>query len=271
MTSTEPECPRILNDINAFLLFLESDPKETSRRLSKSSILYESSDPRDRREAQQHHSHYSQNDNTPSKTLVQGGQGGRRWSHELSPEKAGLVGSVLEVAGLLKDVVLDTIQQHPPSSASSSSTTAPPSSSRPRLGLTPEEKLEAAKVAFGGGSEEAGDQTIYLDGLEEHLRHENAKRSTAEAAAASPATTSLEARDLLVSAHDVAQEHHRSIFHLAANPEVRKSMLLDHPESLGYHARDPTLAPFEESALPTAQHRPARTHGRQEDLSTTSR
>ena len=269
-----------------YLIQKKKKKKETPRRLSKSSILYESSDPMEQtarssdgdnlqgnrpthhNEAQQHHGHHYQNDSTPSKTLVQGGQGGRRWSHELSPEKAGLVGSVLEVAALFKDVVLDTIQQHPPS-ASSSSTMAPPSStSRPHLGLTPEEKLKAAKAAFGG-SEETGDQTIYMDGLEEHLRHENTKRSTAEAAAASPATTTLEAKDLLGSAHE--QEHRKSIFHSAASPTVRKRMLLDHPESLGYHPRDPALAPFEESALPTAQHRSARTHGTQEDMSKTTR
>ncbi|KAG0251355.1 hypothetical protein DFQ27_008824, partial [Actinomortierella ambigua] len=51
-----------------------------------------------------------------SNTLVQGGSGGRRWSHELSPEKAGLVGSVLEAAGLIKDVVLDKVTHHGPGS-----------------------------------------------------------------------------------------------------------------------------------------------------------
>ncbi|KAG0000061.1 hypothetical protein BGZ65_004676 [Modicella reniformis] len=136
-------------------------------------------------------------------------------------------------------------------------------------GLSPEEKLEAAKVAFGG-SEEAGDHTIYLEGLE-HLHHEKAKQSATETAA-SPVTTALKAKDLLLdSTHNVAQEHRKSIFHFAANPEVHKSMLLNHPESLGYHVLDPNLAPFEESALLTAQHRAAGTHVGQQDISKTGR
>ncbi|KAG0232335.1 hypothetical protein BGX31_005181 [Mortierella sp. GBA43] len=253
------------------------------RRLSKSSILYESADPTEWAKSssdgdsayKNHQVHH--HGGAPSNTHVQGGQGGRHWCHELSPEKAGLVGSVVEVAGLLKDVVLDKIQQRPPSTSAStpaSSTMTPTTSQegthrRVHLGLSPEEKMEAAKAAFGG-SEEAGDQTVYLEGLDEHLRHEKAARSAANAAA-SPSTTALEAKDLLGSAQDVAQEHHKSIFHLAANPEVRKSMLLEHPELLGYHARDPNLAPFEESVLPTAQHRPAASQVRQQDTSKTSR
>jgi hypothetical protein len=256
------------------------------RRLSKSSILYESADPTEwAQSSSQGDSAYKNHQvhhhgGAPSNTHVQGGQGGRHWCHELSPEKAGLVGSVVEVAGLLKDVVLDKIQQRPPStssaSTSASSTITPTTTShessthrRVHLGLSVEEKMEAAKAAFGG-SEEAGDQTVYLEGLDEHLRHEKAARSAADVAA-SPSTTALEAKDLLGSADDVAQEHHKSIFYLAASPEVRKSMLLEHPELLGYHARDPNLAPFEESVLPTAQNRPAASQVRQQDTSKTSR
>lgn len=129
--------------------------------------------------------------------------------------------------------------------------------------------MAAAKVAFGG-SEEAGDQTIFLDRLEEHLGHEKAERSAAEAAA-SPSTTAFEAKDLLGSAHDVEQEHRKSIFHLAANPEVRKTMLLEHPEILGYHVLDPNLAPLEQSSLPTTQHRHTAAHVGQQDISKTGR
>ncbi|KAF9175197.1 hypothetical protein BGX21_008003 [Mortierella sp. AD011] len=213
----------------------------SNRKLPKSSILYESADPTD--PAAKVPEMVDQPPANSSKTLIQGGEGGRRWSHEISPEKAGLFGSVLEAAGLIKDVVLDKIQQRPPSSTSPS-----------HHGLSPEEKLEAAKVAFGG-SEESGDQTVYLEGLQDHLRHEKAERAAAEAA--SLATTATTTNSILGSAPDVAQEHHKSIFHVAANPEAKKSMLLEHPESLGYHARDPNHAPFEESNQLAPQHRHA--------------
>ncbi|KAF9359227.1 hypothetical protein BGX26_012834 [Mortierella sp. AD094] len=216
--------------------------QDTNRRLSKSSILYESADPTD--PATKLPEIVDQAPANSSKTLIQGGQGGRRWSHEISPEKAGLVGSMLEAAGLLKDVVLDKIQQRPPSGSSPSV--------RSHHGLSTEEKLEAAKVAFGG-SEEAGDQTVYLEGLQDHLRHEQAERAAADAALST--TTATTAKSVLGSVPDVAQEHHKSIFHLAANPKTKKSMLLEHPESLGYHARDPNHAPFEESNQLAPQHR----------------
>ncbi|KAG0016537.1 hypothetical protein BGZ80_009154 [Entomortierella chlamydospora] len=174
----------------------------SNRRLPKSSILYESAGPTD--PAAKVPEMVDQPPANPSKTLIQGGQGGRRCS---SPSHHG---------------------------------------------LSPEEKLEAAKVAFGG-SEESGDQTVYLEGLQDHLRHEKAERAAAEAA--SLATTATTTNSILGSAPDVAQEHHKSIFHLAANPETKKSMLLEHPESLGYHARDPNHAPFEESNQLAPQHR----------------
>ncbi|KAF9189164.1 hypothetical protein BGZ51_009830 [Haplosporangium sp. Z 767] len=235
------------------------------KRPSKSSILYESSDlpesttslsddidDQDRRTVPVSPSPPS------SKTLVQGGQGGRRWSHELSPEKAGLVGSVLEVAGLVKDVVLDKIQQRPPALGSSHK------GPRQHYELSEDEKQEAAKIAFGG-ADERGDQTIYLEGPQDHLRHEAARSAAAS-------TTKLEAEDLLESAPNAGQEHKKSVFHLAGNPETKKSFLLDHPESLGYHARDPALALFEESTL-AIQHRLAgnNTAGEQKDISKSTR
>ncbi|KAG0263831.1 hypothetical protein BG011_007917 [Mortierella polycephala] len=237
---------------------------DAHKRLSKSSILYESSDlPEsttslsDDNDDQDRRAVSVSPSPSPSKTLVQGGQGGRRWSHELSPEKAGLVGSVLEVAGLVKDVVLDKVQQRPPTSG------APHKGPREHYGLSEEEKQEAAKVAFGG-AEETGDQTIYLEGLQDHLRHEAARSAAAS-------TTKLEAKDLLGSAPNVGQEHQKSIFHLAGNPETKKSFLLDHPESLGYHVRDPTLTPFEDSTL-VAQHRLAGNNTiEQQDISKSTR
>ncbi|KAG0328104.1 hypothetical protein BG000_000646, partial [Podila horticola] len=185
--------------------------EEAHRKLSKSSILYESSNPDD---------------------------GGRRWSHELSPEKAGLVGSVIEVAGLLKDVVLDKIQQLPPSI-----TTKISSKTHKALSLSEEDKEEAARLAFGG-AEETGDQALYLEGLQERYgrigqeKHRHEGSATATTAATTTTTTS---QDLLGSAPTAAHEHHKSVFHLAGNPDSRKSLLLDHPEQLGYHARDPAL------------------------------
>ncbi|KAI1299832.1 hypothetical protein EDD11_006368 [Mortierella claussenii] len=148
--------------------------EEANRKLAKSSILYESSDLEESTtkltddndehltptQLQQLRLQRQQHDTVPSKTLVQGGQGGRRWSHELSPEKAGLVGSVIQTAGLIKDMVLDKIQQHPKS----------PSHSRDEP-LSAEEKVAAAKIAFGG-AEETGDHSIYLEGLDDHLRAE---------------------------------------------------------------------------------------------------
>ncbi|KAI8596637.1 hypothetical protein EDD21DRAFT_387647 [Dissophora ornata] len=253
--------------------------EDANRKLARNSILYESSDltesttklsdEDDNFDYNQAPQRVSSGEAQPSRTLVQGGQGDRRWSHELSPDKAGLVGAALEAAGLLKDVVLDKIHQRPPSSSSPSSHPDVHETARRQMGLSPEEKLEAAKVAFGG-AEEAGDQNIYLEGLQEHLRHENAARSAAAAAeaAASLSTGAVEAKDLLGSAPEVAQEHRKSVFHLAANPEVRKSMLLEHPESLGYHARDPNLAPFEEPTV--IQHRLQGSNVEQ-DLSKTSR
>ncbi|KAF8968187.1 hypothetical protein BGZ46_010935 [Entomortierella lignicola] len=227
------------------------------RKLSKSSILYESADLTEpvitklpEREEQ-----------TPantSSTLIQGGQGGRHWSHEISPEKAGLPGAALGMAGVLKDVILDKIQQR---SISKSSSTA-------HHDLSNEEKLEAAKVAFGG-SEEAGDQTVYLEGLQEHLRHEQAEQAAAQASLSPAATT---ATAVLDSAPDAALAHHKSIFHLAANPDTKKSMLIDHPESMGYHARDLNHAPFEESSQLGPQHRLAGdTNARSQGISKMSR
>ncbi|KAF9313894.1 hypothetical protein BG003_004706 [Podila horticola] len=230
--------------------------EEAHRKLSKSSILYESSNPDDVPEG-----HLDQHISTPSSssqhastatssTTVQGGQGGRRWSHELSPEKAGLVGSVIEVAGLLKDVVLDKIQQLPPSI-----TTKISSKTHKALSLSEEDKEEAARLAFGG-AEETGDQALYLEGLQERYgrigqeKHRHEGSATATTAATTTTTTS---QDLLGSAPTAAHEHHKSVFHLSGNPDSRKSLLLDHPEQLGYHARDPALT-TEESPL-TLQHR----------------
>ncbi|KAF9110403.1 hypothetical protein BGX27_006387 [Mortierella sp. AM989] len=229
------------------------------RRLPRSSILYESADPTEPAPAELPES--NQASANVSKTLIQGGRGGRRWSHEISPEKAGFVGAVLETAGLLKDVVLDRIQQHPPSGSSSSIGS--------HHDLSTEEKLEAAKAAFGG-SEEAGDHTVYLEDIQDHLRHEQAAQAAAIATSPS-ATTATTAKSVIHSAPNVAQEHHKSIFHLAANPETRKSMLLEHPELLGYHARDPNHAPFEESNHLAPQHRLAGDNVGQQDISKMSR
>ncbi|KAG9326363.1 hypothetical protein KVV02_003714 [Mortierella alpina] len=244
-----------------------SAAEEAHRKLSKSSILYESSD------LAESTTQLTDDDSVgpslagagassvpPSKTMVQGGQGGRRWSHELSPEKAGLVGSMMEAAGLIKDVVMDKIESSDIHLRRNNHHT-----------LSPEERQEAARVAFGG-SEETGDQTIYLEKLQDHLRRETADKARAAAAGggsptATTATTTT--ADILGSAPHAGEEHHKSIFHLAANPEVKKSLLLDHPESLGYHARDPTLAPFEESTL-AAQHRMAANSSPQ-DVSKTRR
>ncbi|KAF9573043.1 hypothetical protein EC968_009093 [Mortierella alpina] len=229
-----------------------SAAEEAHRKLSKSSILYESSDLAESTTQLTDEDYVGPNvagagtsSAPPSKTMVQGGHGGRRWSHELSPEKAGLVGSVIEAAGLIKDVVMDKIES---------------SDVHLRRGdhhvFSPEERQAAARVAFGG-SEETGDQTIYLEKLQDHLRRETADKARAAAGGGSPTSKTAAATttsDVLGSAPHAGEEHHKSIFHLAANPEVKKSLLLDHPEALGYHARDPTLAPLEESTL-AAQHR----------------
>ncbi|KAF9908600.1 hypothetical protein BX616_000083 [Lobosporangium transversale] len=269
----------------------QSPTEEANRRLAKNSILYESSDlPESTTKLTDednsdlvaahnppHHSYHpyrrrssdfvtgSSGPSTASppvsKTLVQGGQGGRRWSHELSPEKAGLVGSVVEAAGLIKDVILDKIQQRPPSAGSQRQHQHPIHGD-----LSTDEKLAAAKIAFGG-AEEAGDQNIFLEGLSEHLRHEQAQKAAlaeaeavAEAAASDPTsskssstiptmTTRTTTEDILGAAPDMANKHKKSIFHMAANPETRKSLIFEHPESLGYHARDVNnLPPIEESS-----------------------
>ncbi|KAK3844570.1 MAG: hypothetical protein J3R72DRAFT_438314 [Linnemannia gamsii] len=236
-----------------------SATEDANRRIARSSILYESSDLEESTtkltdDDEDDHNDYQRSSITPpgagerrpSSTLVQGGQGGRRWSHELSPEKAGLVGSVLSVAGLVKDVVLDKIQQHPP-------TTPPSTQGHKRRRLTAEEKQLAANAAFGG-SEESGDQNILLDGLLNHRQQHDAERSAAStldvisgvaitttataatAAATSPSSTrGVEAEQVLRAAPSAGQEHQKSIFHLAGNPETKKSLLLNHPESLGYH------------------------------------
>ncbi|KAG0070619.1 hypothetical protein BGZ92_004418, partial [Podila epicladia] len=233
---------------------------EAHRKLSKSSILYESSNPDDESEGHldEHISAPSSSRHTSatSSTTVQGGQGGRRWSHELSPEKAGLVGSVIEVAGLLKDVVLDKIQQHPPSTT----TTKGGSATHKTLSLSEEDKEEAARLAFGG-AEETGDQALYIDGLQERYgrhaqqqKHQQKGTTTAATTASTAATMTTTSQELLGSAPSAAREHHKSVFHLSGNPETMKSMQLDHPEQLGYHARDPTLTTTEESPL-ALQHR----------------
>lgn len=222
-----------------------SAEEEANRKIARSSILYESEDLEESttslsdNDPHHHHSHSPSTtttvydpiggtSTTTSSTLVQGGQGGRRWSHELSPEKAGLVGSVLSVAGLVKDVVLDKIQQRPPASSSART--------HQQNHLTEEdEKQVAAGVTFGG-SEESGDQTILLDGLLHHRQQHEAERAAAAAAATTNSNTpGVEAEELLKAAPAAGKEHQKSIFHLAANPETKKSMLLDHPESLGYH------------------------------------
>lgn len=222
-----------------------SAEEEGNRKIARSSILYESENLEESTSSltdDDPHSHPSHSSaaatthdqiggTSTSSTLVQGGQGGRRWSHELSPEKAGLVGSVLSVAGLVKDVVLDKIQQRPPTS--SSSTVAGAHQTHP---LTANEKKQvAAGVAFGG-SEESGDQTILLDGLLHHHELHEAERAAAASAATGGAGAGAGAEELLKAAPDAGKEHQKSIFHLAANPETKKSMLLDHPETLGYHA-----------------------------------
>ncbi|KAF9959678.1 hypothetical protein BGZ72_009034 [Mortierella alpina] len=235
-----------------------SASEEAHRKLSKSSILYESSDLAESTTQLTDDDYVGPTSagtgtSVPaSKTLVQGGQGGRRWSHELSPEKAGLVGSMIEAAGLIKDVVIDKIESTDAHLRRNNHHT-----------LSPEERQEAARVAFGG-SEETGDQTVYLEKLQDHLRREHVDKARAAAAVAagggdggsptSSRTSTTTTADVLSSAPHAGEEHRKSIFHLAANPEVKKSLLLDHPEALGYHARDPTLAPLEESTL-AAQHR----------------
>ncbi|CAO3572707.1 unnamed protein product [Mortierella alpina] len=241
-----------------------SAAEEAHRKLSKSSILYESSDLAESTTQLTDDDYVGPNTAgagassvPPSKTMVQGGQGGRRWSHELSPEKAGLVGAVIEAAGLIKDVVMDKIEASDIHLRRNNQHT-----------LNPEEHEEAARVAFGG-SEETGDHIIYLEKLQDHLRRETAEKARAAAAAAAAAAgggggdgsatatteaTTATTADLLQSAPHAGEEHRKSIFHLAANPEVKKSLLLEHPEALGYHAHDPTLAPLEESTL-AAQHR----------------
>ncbi|KAF9123840.1 hypothetical protein BGW39_008642 [Mortierella sp. 14UC] len=259
--------------------------EDANRRIARSSILYESSD------LEESTTKLTDDDDTPtathttttttgggaaggrrpSSTLVQGGQGGRRWSHELSPEKAGLVGSVLSVAGLVKDVVLDKIQQHPPTSSSSSAST------HDHRHMTTEEKQLAAGAAFGG-SEESGDQTILMDGLLHRQQHD-AERTAAAAseldvisgvAATSPSTQGVEAEQVLRAAPSAGQEHHKSIFHLAANPETKKSLLLNHPEALGYHGVTKELLQ-EDSTLTAlgAQHQRNVVSG--QDVSKTSR
>lgn len=258
-----------------------SAEEEANRKIARSSILYESADLEESTSSltdddpRPHYNHSSAAATThdpiggtsTSSTLVQGGQGGRRWSHELSPEKAGLVGSVLSVAGLVKDVVLDKIQQRPPTSTSSTVAGAHP--------LTADEKKQiAAGVAFGG-SEESGDQNILLDGLLHHHEHHEAERAAAASAATGGEGIGVAAEELLKAAPGAGKEHQKSIFHLAANPETKKSLLLDHPESLGYHAvtgtgvKDQQL--IGDSSLATtlgAQHQ--RSSGGQ-DLSKTSR
>ncbi|KAG0253904.1 hypothetical protein BGZ95_006178 [Linnemannia exigua] len=219
--------------------------EDANRRMARSSILYESSDLEesttkltdDDDDDKDHNSYQRSSTSTagagerrPSSTLVQGGQGGRRWSHELSPEKAGL------------DVVLDKIQQHPPATPASTHVHHPHR-------LTAEEKQLAAGAAFGG-SEESGDQNILLDGLLHQRQQHDAERSAAStldvisgvaiptttATAATPTSTrGVEAEQVLKAAPSVGQEHQKSIFHLAGNPETKKSLLLNHPESLGYH------------------------------------
>ncbi|KAF9371303.1 hypothetical protein CPB97_002056, partial [Podila verticillata] len=230
---------------------------EAHRMLSKSSILYESSKSLDDTSSQGYldsMTSFQQHVSPPSSTTVQGGQGGRHWSHELSPEKAGLVGSVLEAAGLIKDVVLDKIQ-HP---SSSTSTTKSGSTLHKTLLLSEEDKEEAARLAFGG-AEETGDQALYLEGLQERYgrlgqpKHQQEGTTDTEPTTTTTTTTTTTSQDLLGSAPTAAREHHKSVFHLAGNPETKKSLLLDHPEQLGYHARDPTLA-TEDSPL-ALQHR----------------
>ena len=159
----------------------------------------------------------------------------------------------MNLSGLIKDVVIDKIESTDAHLRRNNHHT-----------LSPEERQEAARVAFSG-SEETGDQTVYLEKLQDHLRREHADKARAAAAAVaagggdggsptSSRTSTTTTADVLSSAPHAGEEHRKSIFHLAANPEVKKSLLLDHPEALGYHARDPTLAPLEESTL-AAQHR----------------
>ncbi|GJJ73254.1 hypothetical protein EMPS_05612 [Entomortierella parvispora] len=218
---------------------IRSASEDATRALAKSSILYESSDLTESTtrlgdEEDNSISHPGASAHISSSgTLIQGGKGGRRWSHEISPEKAGLAGSVIEVAGLIKDVVIDKIQQRPPAGTTSDSLFSHSSG----------EKEAAARVAFGG-AEEAGDQNIYLEGLEHHMAHHMAHDAARSAAASAP-TGSIEAQKVFGSALDAGLAG-RSVFHQTANPEVMKSLLLEHPESLGYHARDPTLDPLEE-------------------------
>ncbi|KAF8949208.1 hypothetical protein BGZ47_008987 [Haplosporangium gracile] len=223
-----------------------SAEEEANRKIARSSILYESADLEESTSSltdddHHHHRSHSSTSNTThdpiggtSSTLVQGGQGGRRWSHELSPEKAGLVGSVLSVAGLVKDVVLDKIQQRPPSS----STMIAGAHQHHHHPLTADEKQVAAAAAFGG-SEESGDQTILIDGLLHHHQNHEAERAAAAATAAStmaPESAGAGAEELLKAAPGAAKEHQKSTFHLAADPETKKSLLLNHPKTLGYHA-----------------------------------
>ncbi|KAF9921149.1 hypothetical protein FBU30_008867 [Linnemannia zychae] len=241
-----------------------SPSEEATHKLARNSILYESADLDESTTSLSDDSPSTATTTTtvtnmttsanppekkPSSTLVQGGRGGRRWSHELSPEKAGLVGSVLEVAGLIKDVVLDKIQQQPPTSHDH----------RPTVSTN--NKQVAAGVAFGG-AEESGDQTILLDGLLNHGEQQrqkyDAERAAALDAAASTAPTPTTAtEELLKAAPDAGKAHHKSIFHLAANPETKKSLLLEHPEALGYHGPGVKEQSIEDSTLAAlgSQHR----------------
>ncbi|KAF9969295.1 hypothetical protein BGZ73_008395 [Actinomortierella ambigua] len=250
--------------------------------LAKNSILYESADvpllgeendqgpwtmtPQQQQLLQQQlmQQQQQQQHQHSSNTLVQGGSGNRRWSHELSPEKAGLVGSVLEAAGLIKDVVLDKVIHHGPGSTIESSEDSnilfsggepmvvPAAADKANSNngssahkLTEQDRQAAARAAFGGGSDEMGDQNVYYSGLK-----------TTEAAPASPNTTTTTTttttattappgygvQDLLASAPQAGQAHHKSMFVLheaASNPEVYKGLLLHHPEKLGYHSHDP--------------------------------
>ncbi|KAG0229658.1 hypothetical protein BGW42_001419 [Actinomortierella wolfii] len=266
------------------------------RHLSKSSILYESADVPIPGEddmmtgaisppslyppsvAQQHHQHQQlHQQQQQSSTLVQGGSGDRRWSHELSPEKAGLVGSVLEAAGLIKDVVLDKITHHGPGSTIESSkdssilfgeesaATAAASPKKDAGGggastrtsthtrrhsheLTDQDKQTAARAAFGGGSDETGDQNVYYSGLKtstspptNHSSNNNHNNGASSKPTATATAPGYGVQDLLASAPQAGQAHRRSMLlhEAASNPEVYKGLLLNHPEKLGYHSRDP--------------------------------
>ncbi|KAF9158045.1 hypothetical protein DFQ26_008026, partial [Actinomortierella ambigua] len=87
-----------------------------------------------------------------------------------------------------------------------------------------------------------GDQSVYYSGLKTTPAATEAAETTTTTTTAMATTPGCGVQDLLASAPQAGQAHHRSKFVLheaASNPEVYKGLLLHHPEKLGYHSRDP--------------------------------